>query len=348
MKEKKVSDQKVFKNYFYTPLPLREQIEYKSFFLTNQANVQTNIIGQRGDDLIIQSNFQEKNHAIYLLHPSVPNQVSILIPSTDGYIKNSWNFGENIIVEYQYQNEIYLSVYDFKGNSTYTLKIDDGAYISDVSGNDDEMIFSTTSFYSAPVYYQLDLKNLKLNTTKEIQLNYDPHLFVTRTVDYLSKDGTPIPMYITHRKDLNLKDKHPTLLYGYGGFGISVEPFFHPSFLHFMQYGGILAVPKIRGGGDYPGWHDMGKRHQKQNSINDFIAAAEYLNSNYTSPQQLAITGGSQGGLLVLSTMAQRPELFKAVIARSGLSDMIRYDQFNIGYSYKDEYGDPKLVERRF
>ena len=171
-------------------------------------------------------------------------------------------------------------------------------------------------------------------------IGYNHKLFTTLLLTFKSKDSTEIPMYVTYRKGTLLNGNNPALLYGYGGFGISTKPFYDPTNMAFLLDGGILAVPVIRGGGDFPGWHDAGRRLNKQKSIDDFIAAAEYLIANrFTNPNRLAIMGGSNGGLVVAAAITQRPELFKAAVAESGVFDMIRYHRFNIGYSYLSEYG---------
>ena len=148
-------------------------------------------------------------------------------------------------------------------------------------------------------------------------------------------------MYITHKKDLELNGNNPTILYGYGGFGISMEPFFSVPNIIFLNSGGVLATPCLRGGGDYPGWHELGMRLNKQNTFDDFISAAQYLiGENYTNPGKLAAMGGSNGGLVVGASMVQRPDLFKVVVSEAGVSDMMRYHLFNIGYIYKEEFGN--------
>ena len=170
---------------------------------------------------------------------------------------------------------------------------------------------------------------------------FDPNNYESKQVFYTSKDGTKIPMMITYKKGIKLNGKNPTLLYGYGGFNISLMPTFSVANAVWMELGGVYAVPNLRGGGEYgKQWHNAGTKMQKQNVFDDFIAAAEYLvNEKYTSPQYLAIKGGSNGGLLVGATMLQRPDLFKVALPAVGVLDMLRYHTFTAGAGWAYDYG---------
>jgi len=170
---------------------------------------------------------------------------------------------------------------------------------------------------------------------------FDPNNYESKQVFYTSKDGTKIPMMITYKKGIKLNSKNPTLLYGYGGFNISLMPTFSVANAVWMELGGVYAVPNLRGGGEYgKQWHNAGTKMQKQNVFDDFIAAAEYLvNEKYTSSQYLAIKGGSNGGLLVGATMLQRPDLFKVALPAVGVLDMLRYHTFTAGAGWAYDYG---------
>ena len=170
---------------------------------------------------------------------------------------------------------------------------------------------------------------------------FDANNYESKQVFYNSKDGTKIPMMITYKKGIKLNGKNPTLLYGYGGFNVSFMPTFSVANAVWMELGGVYAVPNLRGGGEYgKQWHDAGTKMQKQNVFDDFIAAAEYLiNQKYTSPEYLAIKGGSNGGLLIGATMLQRPELFKVALPAVGVLDMLRYHTFTAGAGWAYDYG---------
>jgi len=176
---------------------------------------------------------------------------------------------------------------------------------------------------------------------RQAKVNFDPSQYEVKQVFYPSKDNTKIPMFLTYKKGLALDGSHPTLLYGYGGFNISLTPGFSVSRLAWMEMGGVLAVANLRGGGEYGDtWHRAGTRLTKQNVFDDFIAAAEWLvKEKYTQPKKLAIQGGSNGGLLVGAVMTQRPDLFGACLPAVGVMDMLRFQRFTAGRFWVDDYG---------
>ncbi|WP_457674294.1 prolyl oligopeptidase family serine peptidase [Thiolapillus sp.] len=212
---------------------------------------------------------------------------------------------------------------------------------------DKETFYSWTSFNTPNRIYHLDLETGKSRLFKAPKLGFNPDDYVTRQVFYKSKDGTRVPMFISHRKDLKPDANTPTLLYGYGGFNISLTPWFSVSRLVWMESGGIYAVPNLRGGGEYgEEWHQAGTKTRKQNVFDDFIAAGEWLvNNGYTSPKHLGIMGGSNGGLLVGAVLLQRPELFAAALPAVGVMDMLRFNKFTIGWAWESDYGSPENEE---
>lgn len=206
---------------------------------------------------------------------------------------------------------------------------------------ENETFFSFTSFTVPGRIYRYDLSTGKSELWRQPKVDFDPDAFVVSQVFYPSKDGTQIPMFIAHRKGLKLNGHQPTLLYGYGGFNISLTPAFSVKNLAWMEMGGVYAVPNLRGGGEYgEEWHQAGTKLLKQNVFDDFIAAAEWLiNNHYTEPKRLAIQGGSNGGLLVGACMTQRPELYGVCLPAVGVMDMLRFQKFTIGWAWTSDYG---------
>ncbi|NLE62135.1 MAG: S9 family peptidase, partial [Planctomycetes bacterium] len=203
--------------------------------------------------------------------------------------------------------------------------------------------YGYTSYTTPGTMYRYIVKTGESTTYRKPKVRLNPDDYETRQVFYASKDGTRVPMFITHRKGLALDGNAPALLYGYGGFSIPNLPRFAVSRVVWMEMGGVYAEACIRGGGEYgEDWHNAGRLKNKQKCFDDFIAAAEWLIANkYTRPSRLAIQGGSNGGLLVGACMTQRPELFGAVLPAVGVLDMLRFSQYTIGWAWTSEYGRP-------
>ncbi|HLQ79296.1 MAG TPA: prolyl oligopeptidase family serine peptidase, partial [Terriglobia bacterium] len=212
---------------------------------------------------------------------------------------------------------------------------------------DPETFFDFTGFTTPATVYRLDVSTGEQRLFFQPALNFNPDQFETRQVFYKSKDGTPISMFLAHKKGIALDGNNPTDLYGYGGFGISITPSFSSARVAWMEMGGVFAAPNIRGGGEYgEQWHLAGTKERKQNVFDDFIAAAEWLiASGYTSSSKLAISGKSNGGLLVGACMTQRPDLFGAALPGVGVMDMLRFHKFTIGWSWVSDYGSPEDPE---
>ncbi|HEU4996541.1 MAG TPA: prolyl oligopeptidase family serine peptidase [Gemmatimonadaceae bacterium] len=207
-----------------------------------------------------------------------------------------------------------------------------------------ELFFSFSSPTVPATVYSYDAASNSSKPFNPPKLTFDPSQFVTERVFYSSKDGTRVPMFVTHRKDMAKDGNNPAMLYAYGGFAITSTPTFSASVIAWIEQGGVYALANLRGGGEYgERWHEAGKFEKKQNVFDDFIAAAEYLvREKYTSPNHLAINGGSNGGLLVGAVMTQRPDLFAAAIPQVGVMDMLRYDLFTGGAAWAAEYGSAK------
>jgi prolyl oligopeptidase len=241
-----------------------------------------------------------------------------------------------------------LRVYKLDGSMAHEVKLPTiGAVAFSGRREQAEGFYSFSSFAYPTAVFRLDVATGRSATFKQPRVAFDPAQYETVQVFYPSKDGTRVPMFITHKKGLAKDGANPTYLYGYGGFDISLTPSFSPANLAWMEMGGIYAVANLRGGGEYgKAWHDAGRLKNKQNVFDDFIAAAEYLISEkYTSTPKLAIGGGSNGGLLVGAAMTQRPDLFGAALPAVGVMDMLRFHKFTIGWAWKSDYGSSESKE---
>jgi prolyl oligopeptidase len=206
---------------------------------------------------------------------------------------------------------------------------------------DKQIYYTFTSFTYPSSIFKYDITSGKSTLYEKPKVDFNPEDYETKQVFYTSKDGTKVPMFIVHKKGLELNGKNPTMLYAYGGFSISLTPSFNTSRIVWLENGGVYAQPNLRGGGEYgEKWHLAGTKMSKQNVFDDFIAAGEYLIAEkYTSNQYLAISGGSNGGLLVGATMAQRPDLMKVALPAVGVMDMLRYHKFTAGAGWAYDYG---------
>jgi prolyl oligopeptidase len=289
--------------------------------------------------------------AIDIDNPSRENWREILPERTDviDYVAFANN---HFVVAYLQDVHHKLEIYDTGGTYVRDIPLPTIGTARGLSGKqfDTEMFFSFTSFLFPPTVYRYDFISDEVTVFREPQIDFDASGYETRQVFYHSKDGTRIPMFITHRKGIGLDGNNPTLLYGYGGFSISLRPSFSTSVITWLEQGGIYAVANLRGGGEYgESWHEAGMLDKKQNVFDDFIAAAEWLIDNkYTNPKKLAIRGGSNGGLLTAACMLQRPELFGAVVCGVPVTDMLRYHKFTIGRYWAPDFGNAEASREEF
>ncbi|WP_223755642.1 prolyl oligopeptidase family protein [Myxococcus sp. RHSTA-1-4] len=257
--------------------------------------------------------------------------------------------GGHLALEYLKDATTEVRVATLKGQPVRTVPLPSVGAASNLVGleDEDEAYFVFTSFTTPRLVFKTSVASGKTEEWARVELPMDPSLYTTQQVFYTSKDGTRVPMFLVHRKDLKRDGAAPTLLYGYGGFNVSMEPVFRGSILPWLDAGGVYAVANLRGGGEYgKDWHEAGRLHRKQNVFDDFHAAAEYLvREKYTQPRRLAIHGGSNGGLLVGAAMTQRPELYGAVVCAVPLLDMVRYHLFGSGRTWIPEYGSAEKGE---
>ena len=262
--------------------------------------------------------------------------------------------GEDVLEGVQIIHDVFVAHYMHDAHSRLRLFGLDGRFLKDValptlgavasiSGErkDDAMFYAFTSFLYPTTIFRYDFTEGTSSVFKAPAIDFDPSGYETKQVFYTSKDGTRVPMFVTHKKGIKLDGSNPTYLYGYGGFDISLTPSFSVSVLAWLELGGVYAMPNLRGGGEYgEEWHQAGMHEKKQNVFDDFLAAAEYLIAQgYTTPAKLAVGGGSNGGLLVGAAITQRPELFGAALPAVGVMDMLRFHKFTIGWAWVTEYG---------
>ena len=256
------------------------------------------------------------------------------------------------VVGYLHDAHHQLKVYGLDGQFVKEIELPTLGSLNELSGKreDKEMFIGFTSFLYPTTILRYDFEGGQLSTFRQSEINFDPTGYETRQVFYTSKDGTRVPMFLVHKKDLKLDGTNPTLLYGYGGFNVSLLPAFSVSRLIWVENGGIFAMANLRGGGEYgEDWHQAGILERKQNVFDDFHAAAEWLvASNYTRPDRLAIQGGSNGGLLVSGCMVQRPDLYGAVLCQVPVTDMLRYHKFTVGRYWIPEYGNAEADAEQF
>ena len=275
-----------------------------------------------------------------------------LIPESANALEQVSIVGGMLIAVYMEDAHSVVRLHGLDGAPKGTLPLPGIGTVGGFGGRskDAETFFAFTNFTTPGVVYRLDLPGLAATIWKAPELRFRPEDYETTQVFVASKDGTRVPLFLTHRKGVTLDGSAPTLLYGYGGFNIPLLPAFSASRVLWMEMGGVYAQACLRGGGEYgEAWHEAGTKLHKQNVFDDFIACAEWLNAErYTSAPKLAIQGGSNGGLLVGACLTQRPELFGAALAEVGVLDMLRFDKFTIGWAWKAEYGSPSEDEAEF
>jgi prolyl oligopeptidase len=266
-----------------------------------------------------------------------------IIPQAVETLESVGILNNQFVADYLQDAHSQIKIFDLKGNFIREVELPGIGSASGFGGkrHDPETFYSFTSFTTPGTIYRYDMKTGKSKIFRQPKVDFNADEYETKQVFYESKDGTKVPMFITHKKGIKLDGNNPTYLYGYGGFNISLTPSFSVSLLIWLEMGGVYAVSNLRGGGEYgEEWHQAGMKLQKQNVFDDFITAAEWLiANNYTKPAKLAIGGGSNGGLLVGACMTQRPDLFGAALPAVGVMDMLRFHKFTIGWAWVAEYG---------
>ncbi len=321
--------------------------------ILDHENTDSYVIENDGSKLYIVTNMDAPNRKIVTVDASnpTPENWKDFIPETKNVLSPSTG-GGYIFANYMVDAISKVKQYDYDGNLVRDVDLPGVGTVGGFSAKKEEktLYYSFTNYVSPGTIYKYDIESGTSELHNKPDIDFNSEEYQSQQIFFTSKDGTKIPMIITHKKGLELNGKNPTILYGYGGFNISLTPSFSIANAVWMEEGGIYAVPNLRGGGEYgKDWHDAGIKMKKQNVFDDFIAAAEYLiKENYTSSDYLAIRGGSNGGLLVGATMTQRPGLMKVALPAVGVMDMLRYHTFTAGAGWAYDYGTAEDSKEMF
>ena len=335
----------LFKNLTVADSPIK--VLYPDF------KAESSLVVVRDGLFYLLTDLKAPNRRLVLVDPARPGPENWkdVVPESDAMLESVAAVDDFLVAQYLKDAADEAVFIDYSGQKKGGLPVPGlGSFSLSGRKGDSEMFYSFTSFLQAPTIYRYDVRKKESRVLFDAAVQFNAEKYVTERVWYTSKDGTKIPMFVTHRKDLVRNGSTPTLLYGYGGFNINMKPSFLPVRTVFLDRGGMLAVAILRGGGEYgENWHKAGTKLQKQNVFDDFIAAAEYLiREKYTSPKKLAINGGSNGGLLVGAAMTQRPDLFRVAVPMVGVLDMLRYHRFTIGWAWAVDYGTSEESREMF
>ena len=319
----------------------------KATFITVVANFdyEYRVIDHIDGKILMHTNHSALKNRVVWMDPTNPDPKNwkTVIPESEDLLETASLCNGKIIARYLKDVKSRLVTFDYKGKKEGEITLPGIGVVGGFSAEKDQVVafYSFVNFLSPSTIYKYNSATGKSEVFKAPKVNFDADKYVTKQVFYPSKDGTKIPMFITHRKDLKMDGNNPTFLYAYGGFNISIKPSFQVDKALFMEKGGIYAVANLRGGGEYgEKWHRAGTKLEKQNVFDDYIAAAEYLiKEKYTSAAKLAVHGRSNGGLLIGAVMTQRPDLFRVALPQVGVLDMLRYHKFTIGWAWATDYG---------
>ncbi len=321
----------------------KDQKDFKLLFKGFKYNY--GVINNVNNNLLVYTNDGADNYHVILVNPDHPGKDNWkeIIPEKPEKLETASTAGGKLFCSYLKDASTRIYQYTLDGKSERQIKLPGIGSAFGIGGfNNDTDVFYDFSSYTYPnSIFHYNIASDQSEIFKKPETNFNPDNYTTEQVFYTSKDGTKVPMFLVHKKGLQLDSPHPTLLYAYGGFNVSITPKFNNSNFILLEQNGIFAVTNIRGGGEYgEKWHKGGNLLNKQNVFDDFIAAAEYLIKNkYTTKDLLAIHGGSNGGLLVGAVMIQRPDLFKVALPDVGVMDMLRFQKYTVGWGWTVEYG---------
>jgi len=336
-------------------LLLKDLTDANSKFITldGEGSADYQLIDSVGDKLYFETNFKAPNNRLIVIDAKNPaqDQWQDVIPETKNVLSAAKGAGF-FFANYMVDAVSKVQQYDYSGKLVRDVQLPGVGSVGGFSGKskDSTLYYGFTNYNTPGTSYSYNPQTGESAVYFKPAVKFNSDDYESKQVFYTSKDGTKVPMIITHKKGLQLDGTNPTRLYGYGGFNVSLTPSFSVSNLVWMEMGGVYAVPNLRGGGEYgKDWHNAGIQLKKQNVFDDFIAAAEYLiANNYTSSAKLAISGGSNGGLLVGAAMTQRPELFKVALPAVGVLDMLRYHTFTAGAGWGYDYGTAEQSKEMF
>lgn len=307
-----------------------------------------------GGKMLFLTNIDAPNYRVIEvdLNNPVKENWKDIIPETENLLQSVNTGGGKLFADYLEKATTRIYQMDYDGSNKKAIELPGLGSAGGFGGKEEDntLFYSFTSFTYPTTIFKYDIETGKSTQFFKSELKFNPEDYVEKQVTYKSKDGTPVTMFVVHKKDLKLDGSNPTYLYAYGGFNVSLTPSFSTSRIILLENGGVYAMPNLRGGGEYgEKWHEGGMLMNKQNVFDDFIAAGEYLiKEGYTSSEKLAISGGSNGGLLVGATMAQRPDLAKVAYPAVGVMDMLRYHKFTVGKGWIPEYGSSEESEESF
>ncbi len=324
------------------------------FRIGENFDYEYHVVDNIDNNLLVLTNYlapRKKGLLIDASRPGIANWQTI-IPEKEQVLEGIYLAHGKIIGLYMQDACHHAYIFDQAGRQTGEMPLSGIGTVSGFSCEKDKDVafYAFTSYTFPTTIYKYTVSTNTSEVFRKPEIKFNPENYITEQVFYRSKDGTRVPMFLTYKKDLVKDGNNPTLLYGYGGFNISLTPSFSIAVIPFLENGGIYAVANIRGGGEYgEEWHQAGTRKNKQNVFDDFIAAAEYLIAKkYTSSAKLAINGGSNGGLLIGAVLNQRPDLFAAAVPEVGVMDMLRYHRFTIGWAWASDYGTSEESEEMF
>jgi len=313
-----------------------------------------NMVDNFGDHLLIMTNEGAPKWQLVLVDIKNPAKENwkVIIPEKEEVLQSVSLVGGKIVAKYMKDAISVAYLYDYEGNFLEDFSLPGIGSMSGIRGKkeDTEAFYSFTSFTFPSTIYRYDAVNNTSEVYRRSEIDFDVDAYETNQVFYESKDGTKVPMFLVYKKGLKMDGNNPVYLYGYGGFNVSLTPRFRITSLVLLENGFVYAIANLRGGGEYgEEWHEAGMKLNRQNVYDDFITAAEFLIAeNYTSPEKLAIAGGSNGGLLVGACMIQRPDLFNVALPAVGVMDMLRYHKFTIGWAWASDYGTSEDSDEMF